>query len=67
MCLQDLDKKDALAEKKRESIMVSWNTTKSELTNLQDALARSQIELERINFELHAKQSECARRQIAYS
>ncbi len=56
-CLQDLDKKDAIAEKQRESIMVGFNRTKSELGTLQDALAKTQIELEKTNFELHAKQS----------
>ena len=58
--LQDLDKKDALAEKKRETIMTDFNKTLSELGGLQDALARSQLELERTHFELQAKQGACS-------
>lgn len=57
--LQDLDKKDALAEKKRETIMTDFNKTLSELGGLQDALAKSQLELERMHFELQAKQGAC--------
>ena len=57
--LQDLDKKDALAEKKRETIMTDFNKTLSELGALQDALAKSQLELERTHFELQAKQGAC--------
>lgn len=57
--LQDLDKKDALAEKKRETIMTDFNKTLSELGGLQDALAKSQLELERTHFELQAKQGAC--------
>ncbi|KAA6426660.1 MAG: CENPE type kinesin [Trebouxia sp. A1-2] len=56
---KDLDKKESAAEKQRESIMVGFNKTKSELGTLQDALAKTQIDLEKTNFELHAKKSEC--------
>ncbi|KAL0021874.1 hypothetical protein WJX77_010346 [Trebouxia sp. C0004] len=52
---QDLDRKESAAEKQRESIMVGFNKTKSELGTLQDALAKTQIDLEKTNFELHAK------------
>ena len=38
--------------------MVGFNKTKSELGTLQDALAKTQIDLEKTNFELHAKKSE---------
>lgn len=55
--MQDLDKKDAVAEKQRESMMVGLSKTKTELGSLQDALAKTQVELEKTNFELHAKQS----------
>ena len=55
---QDLDKKESAAEKQRESMMVGFNKTKSELGTLQDALAKTQIDLEKTNFELHAKKSE---------
>lgn len=55
--MQDLDKKDAVAEKQRESMMVGLSKTKTELGSLQDALARTQVELEKTNFELHAKKS----------
>ena len=55
--IQDLDKKDAVAEKQRESMMVGLSKTKSELGSLQDALAKTQVELEKTNFELHAKKS----------
>ena len=54
---QDLDKKDAVAEKQRESMMVGLSKTKTELGSLQDALAKTQVELEKTNFELHAKKS----------
>lgn len=55
--VQDLDKKDAVAEKQRESMMVGLSKTKTELGSLQDALAKTQVELEKTNFELHAKKS----------
>lgn len=55
--MQDLDKKDAVAEKQRESMMVGLSKTKTELGSLQDALAKTQVELEKTNFELHAKKS----------
>ena len=55
--MQDLDKKDALAEKQRESMMVGLSKTKTELGSLQDALAKTQVELEKTSFELHAKKS----------
>lgn len=55
--MQDLDKKDAIAEKQRESMMVGLSKTKTELGSLQDALAKTQVELEKTNFELHAKKS----------
>lgn len=37
--------------------MVGLSKTKSELGSLQDALAKTQVELEKTNFELHAKKS----------
>lgn len=37
--------------------MVGFNKTKTELSTLQDALAKTQIDLEKTNFELHAKRS----------
>lgn len=55
--MQDLDKKDAVAEKQRESMMLGLSKTKTELGSLQDALARTQVELEKTSFELHAKKS----------
>ena len=55
---QDLDKKEAAADKQRESMMVGLNKTKTELGSLQDALARTQLDLEKTSFELHAKTSE---------
>ena len=37
--------------------MIGFNKTKTELSTLQDALAKTQIDLEKTNFELHAKKS----------
>ena len=54
---QDLDKKDAAADKQRESMMVGLTKTKTELGSLQDALARTQLDLDKTSFELHAKTS----------
>lgn len=54
---QDLDKKEAAADKQRESMMVGLSKTKTELGSLQDALARTQLDLEKTSFELHAKTS----------
>ena len=45
-------------EKKRESIMVGFNRTKTELQVAQEAAQRAQLELERTQFELHAKKCE---------
>ena len=39
-------------------MMTGLNKTKTELSSLQDALAKTQLELEKTNFELHAKKSE---------
>ena len=47
-------------EKKRESIMVGFNRTKTELQVAQEAAQRAQLELERTHFELHAKKCEYA-------
>lgn len=55
--MQDLDKKDAAAEKQRESMMLGLTKTKTELGSLQDALAKTQLDLEKTSFELHAKTS----------
>lgn len=55
--IQDLDKKEAAADKQRESMMVGLSKTKTELGSLQDTLARTQLDLEKTNFELHAKTS----------
>ena len=52
-----MDKKDAASEKQRESIMAGLNKTKTELSSLQDALAKTQVDLEKTSFELHAKKS----------
>ena len=37
--------------------MAGLNKTKTELSSLQDALAKTQVDLEKTNFELHAKKS----------
>ena len=39
-------------------MMTGLNKTKTELSSLQDALTKTQLELEKTNFELHAKKSE---------
>ena len=51
---QDLEKKEAVAEKKRESIMVGLNQTKGQVAGLEAALARNQVDLEKAHFELDA-------------
>ena len=52
--MQDLEKKEAVAEKKRESIMVGLNQTKGQVSSLEAALARNQTDLEKAHFELDA-------------
>ena len=49
---------DAVESKKRETIMVGLNKTKSEIGTLQDSLAAVQLALERREFDLEAKTSD---------
>ena len=53
--LQDLDKRDAQAEKKRESIMVNFNATKGQLSSLEHAMKTLQVDLEKAQFALDVK------------
>ena len=48
-----------MAEKKRESIMVGLNQTRGQVSGLEAALARSQTELEKAQFELDATKGAC--------
>lgn len=52
---QDLEKRDAVAEKKRESIMVNFNATKGQLGQLEHALKSAQVDLEKCQFALEVK------------
>lgn len=56
--LQDLEKKEAVAEKKRESIMVNFNQTKGQLSSLEHALKSAQVDLEKTQFALEVKKGE---------
>lgn len=53
--LQDLEKRDAQAEKKRESIMVNFNATKGQLSGLEHAMKTLQVDLEKAQFALDVK------------
>ena len=44
-----------MAEKKRESIMVGFNATKSQLSGLEHALKCAQVDLEKTQFALEVK------------
>ena len=52
---KDLEKRDAVAEKKRESIMVNFNQTKGQLSSLEHALKSVQVDLEKTQFALEVK------------
>lgn len=52
---QDLEKREAAAEKKRESIMVNFNQARTQVSSLEANLARTQVELEKVSFDLQAK------------
>ncbi len=56
--LQDLEKRDAVAEKKRESIMVNFNQTKGQMSSLENALKTVQVDLEKTQFALEVKKGE---------
>ncbi len=53
--LQDLEKRDAQAEKKRESIMVNFNQTKGQLSSMDHAMKSLQVDLEKTQFALEVK------------
>ena len=53
--MQDLEKHETAAEKKRETMMVGLNQTKSQLSTIEAALARNQVDMEKVQFELQAK------------
>lgn len=50
---------DAVESKKRETMMVGLNKSRSEIGTLQDSLAAVQLALERREFDLEAKTSTC--------
>ena len=52
---QDLEKRDAQAEKKRESIMVNFNQTKGQLSSMDHAVKSLQVDLEKTQFALEVK------------
>ena len=53
--MQDLEKRDAQAEKKRESIMVNFNQTKGQLSSIEHAMKSLQVDLEKAQFALEVK------------
>lgn len=53
--LQDLEKRDAQAEKKRESIMVNFNQTKGQLSSMEYTMKSLQVDLEKTQFALEVK------------
>ena len=53
--VQDLEKRDAQAEKKRESIMVNFNQTKGQLSSIEHAMKSLQGDLENAQFALEVK------------
>ena len=53
--LQNLEKRDAQAEKKRESIMVNFNQTKGQLSSIEHAMKSLQVDLEKAQFALEVK------------
>ena len=64
MCLgalQDLEKRDAAAEKKRESIMLNFNQAKGQMSSLEHSLKSVQVDLEKTQFTLEVKKGECTR------
>lgn len=56
---KNMDKISGQEEKKRESIMVGFNKTKSDLQLAQEGLQRAQVDLEKTQFELQVKKCEC--------
>ena len=56
--LQDLEKRDAQAEKKRESIMVNFNQTKGQLSSMDHAMKSLQVDLEKTQFALEVKKGD---------
>lgn len=59
--LQDLEKRDAVAEKKRESIMVNFNHAKGQMSSLEHSLKSVQVDLEKTQFALEVKKGERTR------
>ena len=57
---QDMDKHDAVADKRRESIMTDLSSARSQLTGTEQEASRLQTEKEKAQFELHAKKGEAA-------
>ena len=53
--LQDLEKRDAQAEKKRESIMVNFNQARGQLSSMEHAVKSLQVDLEKTQFALEVK------------
>ena len=53
--MQDMDKHDAMADKRRESIMTDLSSARSQLTGTEQEASRLQTEKEKAQFELHAK------------
>ena len=55
LVLQEVEKHDAVAEKRRESVLSDLSNTKSQLGGAEAQAARLQTEKEKAQFELHAK------------
>ena len=59
-----MDKHDAVAEKRRDSIMTDLSSAKSQLTDTEQEASRLQTEKEKAQFELHAKKGEPGADQV---
>lgn len=57
--MQDLEKRDAQAEKKRESIMVNFNQARGQLSSMEHAVKSLQVDLEKTQFALEVKKGAC--------
>lgn len=55
---KDLEKKDAVDEKKRDALKGDISKTKSEVQSLQEQLKTAQAELARLKFDLQGKTGE---------
>jgi UDP-N-acetylglucosamine 2-epimerase len=60
MLEKNLERKDAQAGKKRESILVVANKTKDALSTAEDRIKQLQFEQQRLHMDLTARTCECS-------